>query len=124
MPGLLRQGGFVGVLVLLIACAAWTAPEAARPQASLVVIEVQEPLSILGKTYPGGRLTLRAVGEDSPGVTMHAVALNGDLLGVLPARHATASRERTQSTGLFGRDGKGRLHLLGYVSAERETYRF
>ena len=60
MSGLLRQGGFVGVIVLLIVCAAWTAPEAARPQASLVVIEVEEPLSILGKTYPGGRLTLRA----------------------------------------------------------------
>ena len=124
MLGSVRRVGFIGVIALLIACAAWTAPDAARVRSSLVVIEVEEPLSILGKTYPGGRLTLRPVGEEKPGVTLHAVALDGAMLGVLPARHATSARERTKATGLFGRDGKGRLHLLGYVDAEQETYRF
>ena len=120
----LRRGAFVGALALLIACAAWTAPEAGGSQASIVVIQLSEPIALLGETYPGGRLTLRPVGPESPGVTLHAVALDGNMIGVLPARRRTAAREHTEATGLFGRDGKGRLHLLGYVDADRETYRF
>ena len=124
MPGPLRRAVFVGALALLIATAAWTAPEAGGSRASIVVIQITEPIALLGKTYPGGRLTLRPLGADSPGVTLHAVALDGHMIGVLPARRRTAAREHTQATGLFGRDGKGRLHLLGYVDADRETYRF
>jgi hypothetical protein len=123
MSGSLRRRAFAATLVLLLA-SAWTANHAAGGRATLVVIEVQQPLSILGRTYPGGRLTLRPLGVESPGVTLHAVSLNGNILGVLPGRLRTRARENTEATGFFGRDGKGRLHLLGYVSAERETYRF
>src|SRR5688572_9555929 len=107
MPGPLRRGVFVGALALLIACAAWTAPEASRVRASIVVIEVSEPIALFGKTYPGGRLSLRPVGVESPGVTLHSVSLDGNMIGVLPAHRRTRAGERTEATGLFGRDGKG-----------------
>ena len=122
MPGPLRRGVF-GVVVLLVAFGCSTASHA-RSRAPLVVLEVGEPLSILGKTYPGGRLALRPMGGESPGVTLHTVSLDGIVLGVLPARLRPRARERTEATGFFGRDGKGRLHLIGYVSADRGTYRF
>jgi len=124
MPGSLRWGRFAAVLVLTLAGAMATGSEAIASRASVVVIEVGEPLAIFGKTYPGGRLTLRPLGDEASGVTMHAVGLNGNMLGVLPGRLRNEAGERTEATGFFGRDGKGRLHLLGYVSAERETYRF
>jgi hypothetical protein len=124
MRGPLRRRWWAAALVLLLAGGGWTASHAAGGRATLVVIEVQQPLSIFGKTYPGGRLTLRPLGKESPGVRLHAVALNGSILGVLPGRLRTRAAETTEATGFFGRDGKGRLHLLGYVSAERETYRF
>ena len=120
----LHRRALAAILVLLFSGSAWTASHAAGGRGTLVVIEVQQPLSILGKTYPGGRLTLRPLGDESPGVTLHAVSLNGSILGVLPGRLRTRAGENTQATGFFGRDVKGRLHLLGYVSAERETYRF
>jgi hypothetical protein len=125
MRGPLRRRPLAAILVVLVlACGAWTASQAASSRATLVVIELQQPLSIFGKTYPGGRLTLRPLGKESPGVTLHAVSLNGSILGVLPGRLRTRAGETTEATGFFGRDGKGRLHLLGYVSADRETYRF
>jgi hypothetical protein len=111
-------------MALVLAGGICTANDAMASRATVVVIEIGEPLSILGKTYPGGRLTLRPLGNESPGVTLHAVALDGNMLGVLPGRVRTHAGERTVATGFFGRDGKGRLHLLGYVSAERDTYRF
>ena len=123
MPGSLRRG-VAAVLTFLLACGVATASHASRSRATLVVIEIGEPLAIFGKTYPGGRLTLRPLGKESPGVTLHAVSLDGNILGVLPGRLRPQAGERTEATGFFGRDGKGRLHLLGYVSAERETYRF
>ncbi|HEX5041585.1 MAG TPA: hypothetical protein VFV75_01705 [Candidatus Polarisedimenticolaceae bacterium] len=123
MSGSLRRRAFAAALVLLLA-GTWTANHAGGGRATLVVIEVQQPLSIFGRTYPGGRLTLRPLGSESSGVRLHAVALNGNILGVLPGRLRTRAGENTEATGFFGRDGKGRLHLLGYVSAERETYRF
>jgi hypothetical protein len=123
MSGSLLRRAFAASLVLLLA-GAWTTSGAAGGRATLVVIELQQPLSIFGKTYPGGRLTLRPLGNEAPGVTLHAVSLNGSILGVLPGRLRTRAGENTEATGFFGRDGKGRLHLLGYVSAERETYRF
>ena len=124
MPGSLRWKRFAGVLGLLLVCGTWTASDAAGSRASMVVIEVGEPLAIFGKTYPGGRLALRPLGCESPGVTMHAVMLDGNILGVLPGRLRPQAGEHTEATGFFGRDCKGRLHLLGYVSAEREAYRF
>jgi len=124
MPGSLRRRALTGALVLLLAGGAWNASAAAASRATLVVIEIGEPLAIFGKTYPGGRLTLRPLGAESPGVTLHAVSLDGNILGVLPGRVRPHAGEHTEATGFFGRDGKGRLHLLGYVSAERETYRF
>ena len=39
-------------------------------------------------------------------MTLHALALDGNMIGVLPARRRTAAREHTEATGLFGRDGK------------------
>ena len=124
MRGLLHRRASAAILVLLLTGGAWTASHAARGRATLVVMEIQQPLSIFGKTYPGGRLTLRPLGDESPGVTLHAISLNGSILGVLPGRLRTRAGENTEATGFFGRDVKGRLHLLGYVSAERETYRF
>ena len=120
----LRRRGLAEALVLLLACGGWNASPVAAGRATLVVIEIGEPLAIFGKTYPGGRLALRPLRADSPGVTLHAVSLDGNILGVLPGRLRPHAREHTKATGFFGRDGKGRLHLLGYVSAERETYRF
>ena len=125
MPGSLRRRGLAGAFILLLAGGLWNAnAAAAASRATLVVIEIEEPLAIFGKTYPGGRLTLRPLGAESPGVTLHAVSLDGNILGVLPGRLRPEAGERTVATGFFGRDGKGRLHLLGYVSAERDTYRF
>ena len=124
MRGLLHRRASASILVFLLTGGAWTASHAAGGRATLVVMEIQQPLSIFGKTYPGGRLTLRPLGDESPGVTMHAISLNGSILGVLPGRLRTRAGENTEATGFFGRDVKGRLHLLGYVSAERETYRF
>lgn len=120
----LHRRALAAILVFLFSGSAWTASHAAGRRATLVVIQVQQPLSIFGKTYPGGRLTLRPLGDESPGVTLHAISLNGSILGVLPGRLRTRAGENTEATGFFGRDVKGRLHLLGYVSAERETYRF
>ncbi len=123
MRGLHRRT-LAGILVILFAGGAFAASHAASGRATLVVMEIHQPLSIFGKTYPGGRLTLRPLGDESPGVTLHAISLNGRILGVLPGRLRTRAGENTEATGFFGRDVKGRLHLLGYVSAERETYRF
>jgi hypothetical protein len=45
-------------------------------------------------------------------------------LGVLQARRDEAKGERPESTALFGRDVKGRLHLIGYIDTGRATYLF
>jgi hypothetical protein len=122
MSGWVRRGGFIGVLALLIASAAWTSPEAA-PQVVRVVVTMEEPFSVQGRMYPGGRLTLRAIGDACPGTSLHEVALDGSTVGVLPA-HREGVEGRPRATALFGRDVKGRLHLIGYVGTDREIYRF
>jgi hypothetical protein len=123
MSGSVRRGGFVGLIALLIVGVAWTAPEAARAHGSLVVT-VEEPFSIQGQMYPSGRLVLRQVGDARPGVTRHEVAVNGSRLALLEARRSPVSGGAPETAALFGRDAKGRLLLIGYLSHERQIYRF
>lgn len=123
MVGSVRRGAFVGIVALLVACVAWTAPDAARARGSLVVT-VEEPFSIQGVVYPSGRLTLRDVGDYRPGVSLHEVAVNGARLALLQARRGEVGGAPTEAAALFGRDARGRLLLIGYLSNDRELYRF
>ena len=94
----LRRRGLAEAVVLL-ACGGWNASPAANSRGELVVIQIGEPLAIFGKTYPGGRLALRPLGAESPGVTLHAVSLDGNILGVLPGRLRPHAGEHTEATG-------------------------
>ena len=124
MSGSVRRGVFAGLVALLIVAVAWTAPAFARARGSLVVT-VEEPFSIQGQMYPSGRLVLRAVGDARPGVTRHEVAVNGSRLALLEARRGEVGGGAPMETAaLFGRDAKGRLLLIGYLSSDRGIYRF
>ena len=119
----IRSRGLAGVIVGLVGLASWSVADAARTRAR-VTVELAEPFTIGGTTWPGGRLTLRDLRDYNPGTTIHEVEVDGATVGVLMARRGRSEVARPESAAVFRRDSLGRLHLVGYLRAGRETFRF
>jgi len=115
----------VGMVATMIVAGLASGISAAGPR---LVVNVDEPFVVDGRTYPAGTLSLRTVHEFTPTKTLSEVWVGDRCLGMLAASRGDDARlEASRNAVLFARDPDGRLELRGFayrVDGAGDRYRF
>ena len=75
---------------------------------------IDQPFHFGGRGYDAGVIAVRGVSAYTPSTAMLEVWVNGECLGMMPARRSAPTGPSSPSEALFTRDAAGRLELTGF----------
>jgi len=94
----------------------------AHPAAGRVlIVEVDEPFVIEGRTYGPAALSFHQGASFTPSTAFDEIRVDGTSLGLLPVRNSRTEGRVTGDAAVFTRDAEGRLILLGYILRSGES---
>jgi len=114
------------VVVLLLAFSCLFAPMA-EAGGGAIRVQLDEPFQVNGRTFSGGMLVVRTMGEYMPSATFQEVCVDGECLGQLLARENAAAGSVSDDSLIFERNADGVLVLVGVAlrnEPTRDLYRF
>lgn len=106
--GSIRTIGFVAALAVLGAEALAAGPR--------VVVEVDEPFTLQGRSCPAGAVSIRRVAQYTPIAALHEVCVANECLGVFLADRTSLATDGREDALRFERGAGGGLVLVGYTS--------
>jgi hypothetical protein len=121
------SAGRVSGTIAAVAFGALLAIAPSRAADDRVRFEIPEPFRVGTHTYSSGVITVSGEKTYSPTTSLLEVWVNGQCLGLVPARRSTSKAPSLRTEAMFSRDGDGRLVLVGYQVTGRPsgtTFRF
>jgi hypothetical protein len=116
----MRQVGWKGLVLVIAALAILVtvfAPSGVADERR-VVVRVDEPFEMNGRTYPAGEVTLKAVRAYNPSSLLSEVWVGRECLGVFPASRISQDAPAVGDSVTFKRAADGHLMLVGFASAD------
>jgi len=99
---------------VISACFALAVASAAHAHGPRLVVRLNEPFEVNGRTYPGGSLMLRSVADYNPTASIDEVWVDNECLGLWVASKVPGAGLSSHDSVLFERNALGRLVLVGY----------
>ena len=101
--------------------AALVSVPAAAAAGRVLVVDVDEPFVIDGRTYGPAALSFRQGASFTPSTAFDEIRVDGTSLGLLPVRNSRTEGRVAGDAVVFTRDPRGRLVLLGYIVGNGES---
>lgn len=121
------SAGRIGGRIAVVAFGVLLAIVPSRAADDHVRFEIPEPFRVGTHTYSSGVITVSGAMTYSPTTSLLEVWVNGQCLGLVPARRSATKNLPSRTEAMFSRDGDGRLVLVGYRISGRPsgtTFRF
>lgn len=99
---------------VISACIALAVASAAHAHGPRLVVRLNEPFEVNGRSYPGGLLMLRSVAHYNPAASLDEVWVDNECLGLWVASKSPRPKASSHDSVLFERNALGRLVLVGY----------
>jgi len=77
--------------------------------------QIDEPFEINGRLFPAGEISVQQVSVYNPTLSLSKVCVEGECLGLMPARISPAEAVNDDHALFFERDADGHLVLVGYA---------